>query len=943
MKPITFSALGIGFFLYASVSSAQQSASTPDKVDGQKASEIKASIPEILVEGSRILNADIVRTEDDIQPYQVFDSKEIRDSGARNIEEFFSKRLTAATNPKLATQSAEPTGAASSVNLRGFGTDQTLVLIDGRRVSGFTISGMPRQPDLNGIPLAAVERIEVLATTASGIYGGSAIGGVINIVMRRDYSGVETDVVYGDSFAGGAATKQVNLSAGLNLEGGKTNVLMSGSYREDEALLAHDRDFTQRLRAHINANDPTFYPSSFPPIGQTTNIMSLGGDLTLKNGTALNSMVAHVPNGYAGVSGDGGAALAATAGQYNLALANTAQGGGGRFPILSANSVKSGNVSVRREFTSWLQGFVEFGAAENSSNGFLNGANDAFFIPATAPNNPFDQDVYVTTPVFGMDSRYEVENSSRRATAGFIAKLPNKWQLVADYSWSRTRASALFGGVVNADGNAAVADGIVDVFRDTNVYPLDFSSYKSDPFAMTPTRSTLKDTNLRLAGPVATWPAGDVTASVLLEHRNESFGSGYSLNAFQRLLTSEGSQTVDSLYLETTLPLVSARNHFPGAQLMELQLAARRDEYTIRGANVVEVDERLQPLTELSQFTNEVSSTNPTVGFRYQPIVDLMLRGSYGRGFRPPTVDQMGPGPDFTLPASTAAILGLSDPRRGNEPLGDFLFSSGGNPNLEPERSKSWSAGFVISPRTIPNFRLSLDWTKTEKTGQIAALSLSQETIDQELSIPGLVSRALTTDGSIGAITGVNLGLLNIARAEFEAYDASVDYGLEVPHRGAFDLSLGVTRLMHFKTQTTEASPVVENVGVETAAISGATVGGGLRWKANSTLVWSYNDWKLGWAAQYYGSYWLNLDHSIVATQGSRTIPSQIYHDAFLGWMVPIGSRFSAISKLEIQLNVQNVFDKSPPVDVIGAQQVGYSPWGDPRLANYSISFRTGF
>src|SRR5690606_5082656 len=112
------------------------------------------------------------------------------------------------------------------------GAGQTLILVDGRRQPGFPSYGNSGQADLNGIPLAAIERIEVLPTTASGIYGGSATGGVVNVVLRRDYQGAEVSVKYEDSFRSDAPNHRVDLAAGFNLFDGKTNVLVAGSYME---------------------------------------------------------------------------------------------------------------------------------------------------------------------------------------------------------------------------------------------------------------------------------------------------------------------------------------------------------------------------------------------------------------------------------------------------------------------------------------------------------------------------------------------------------------------------------------------------------------------------------------------------------------------------------------------------------------------------------------
>src|SRR5690606_25200474 len=138
-------------------------------------------------------NLDIERTIDDHQPYYIFDSRTIEQSGAGSVEQFLKQRLTmnavGQTNAMMAGSDVNSVlGNSSTINLRGLGTDKTLILVNGRRRPGVTWN-IEYQPDLNGIPLSAIDRMEVLPSSASGIYGGSAIGGVVNVILKRDYTG----------------------------------------------------------------------------------------------------------------------------------------------------------------------------------------------------------------------------------------------------------------------------------------------------------------------------------------------------------------------------------------------------------------------------------------------------------------------------------------------------------------------------------------------------------------------------------------------------------------------------------------------------------------------------------------------------------------------------------------------------------------------------------
>ncbi|RYE71572.1 MAG: hypothetical protein EOO81_05600, partial [Oxalobacteraceae bacterium] len=254
------------------------------------------NLPEMLVQGERIwsLNADIRRTEDDPQPYVIFEREEIERSGATTLEDFIRERLPMNTTGSALYQAPGAiAGNASSVNLRGLGTGQTLILVDGRRLPDFSIGNSTTQPSINGIPVGAVERVEVLPTTAGGIYGGSATGGVINIILRRDYQGAEVKFTYGNTFDTDTANRRIDISSGTNFNEGRTNVLLAATISEANELLIGDREFARQGREQILQNNPGFFLNAASPLTSATpNIRSATGTpLILDNGTSLGSAI----------------------------------------------------------------------------------------------------------------------------------------------------------------------------------------------------------------------------------------------------------------------------------------------------------------------------------------------------------------------------------------------------------------------------------------------------------------------------------------------------------------------------------------------------------------------------------------------------------------------------------------------------------------------------
>jgi iron complex outermembrane receptor protein len=239
------------------------------------------NIPEILIKGSPILNVDVKRTEDDVQPYTIFDSQTLEQSGATDVEEFLKQRLTMNTSFQTNSQVyAGFNGNTSSINLRGLGANETLVLVDGRRSAGvFTISGVGGlgQPDINGIPLSAIERIEVLPSSASAIYGGAAVGGVVNIILKKNFNGGDIAAKYENVTQGSAPLRTISGTYGFSLEGDTTHVMLSGHLSDGEPLTLGDRlALLQRGMSTIQRNVPGyFYAPGNPFPGASPNISSV--------------------------------------------------------------------------------------------------------------------------------------------------------------------------------------------------------------------------------------------------------------------------------------------------------------------------------------------------------------------------------------------------------------------------------------------------------------------------------------------------------------------------------------------------------------------------------------------------------------------------------------------------------------------------------------------
>ena len=931
-----------------SPSSSQGEGKGKDRAAGEKESTAEEyepqagkGIPEILVRGKKFsLNADIERTRDDIQPYVVLDRKAIEQSGATTVNDLLRSRLPMnyMRSSSLQDSSAVGSGNESSISLRGLDSSQTLILIDGRRAGLRGIVGTESQADINGIPLSAIERIEVLPTTASGIYGGSATGGVVNVVLRRDYTGIETSLNYENSFRNDGTTRRADVSGGFSLAGGKTSVQFTGSYSDADPLFAGDRNFfydnKRRVYANRIAANPNYLASlTSPPLGATTNIRSTtGAPLVLDSaygGAPLNSSFTSVPYGYQGVSSDNAAALLANAGRYNLDPAQTAQSGGARATLLGQPLVRAASVTVRQKLSPTIEAFMDLSGSSNYSSFNSLGMTGTFTLQPNAAANPFQQPIRVTTPIMtpGDETRF-TKSQARRGLLGIIVQLSDNWSAEVDYAVDRADIEQTTTPMqFSAAAGTSISAGSTDVLRDTNAFPSDLTSFIIPGFSVAPSHSLQQDATIHFAGPVGQLPGGRPTVSMLYEYRQQDYSefTQVSYNAAGTptpTLYSDQSSGTHSLYLETRVPLISELNRMRGVQRLDLQVAARYDRYRQVGGGFLTDAGQANPDT-----VNTLSSFDPTIGLQYKPVSGLTLRSSFGTGFLPPGLNQLTP--NAPLPFAS----GFVDPKRGGEVLAEVMYASGGSPSLQPEQSESLSAGFVLNPTFVPALRVSADWTRISKQDNITTIAFSQNNLNQEDLLPGVFTRGPVEGRSctpVCPITGFNGAFINAVRAETESYDFSVDYVQSTRSLGTFSFAATGTRLLHNQVQTAPTLPALERVGVQ----------GMPDWQGVATFDWRKGRFSAGWTTQYLDAIWITSDRAFNVAQGADHLSSATFHDVATRYEFEdlFGASSNRLESLVVSLGVKNIFDKRPRF--YGSFVNTYDPSTSPKMATYYVTVR---
>ena len=907
------------------------------------------TIPEILIVGRRAQNSDIRRTENDIQPYQVYTRRDIQRSHADSFDEFARTQLPANAQIAAPAQLAANGGnTRSEIDLRGLGPNQTLVLVDGRRLPNLPKSTFAfDQPDLNGIPLEMIDRVEVLTATAGGIYGTGATSGAVNIILRRDDRGALLTATTGLTTRGDAFQYRLFARLGVTPDHGRTNLTLSVSTAHSATLPTNDRGYVEDARRRRAANDLATLIAE-QPTGSAINIFS-ATPLSLKpqyGGTALGSTYTNLPLTAGADATMRGALLVANAGTLNLDLPQDF--GTRRDGIVATPRTRSIFVNARHDFGSGVEAFLDL--IDTRNRGTVTRFGGQFIVSTLYPNqasDPFEQPVSLSLPLGRYNSTTDnVLNKMLHYTAGLILPLPGGWRANAEYGGGRARSrddaltSALGNGYVQAFGGQPLSGKPpLDPLGDWAAYLAALSSYQVLSGFQTDQTNKFRDIDLRVAGSLLSMPGGQATLTLLAEERRETVGASHALISFNgmpagTLSLPRFTQRVRSVYGEARLPLTSGRGLLSH---LELQLAVRRDwtSITLPAAATFFGDDP-------PPSTRTRSTTLYTTGARFSPVRGVLLRASSATGALPPSSNQVG-ARLFT------GINRVPDPLRGGQRLGtDAVITSvtGGNPDLRSERAQSLSAGIVLTPGGEEGPRLSLDFTRIAKRDEIVSFPLTaSELVAEPLRYPGRVTRAALTDAdhaqgfSAGAVTRLDLTNINLGRTRIDAIDAAYDQKFSIGPLGSFTIYARATWEPHYRQRVSDTVPTVDRVGYSD---------GPLEWRGNGGLEWSRGRFMLGTAAQFYGRYRAarvamspDAAAQLVKAQGSNHIPAQLYFDLSGGYrFAQAGASDRRVP--ELRWGILNIFDHRPPV-VADASGPGYSYYGDPSRRRVQVTVEIPF
>ena len=753
----------------------------------------------------------------------------------------------------------------AGINLRGLGVPATLVLVNGHRQPFSGLNG--DFVDVSNIPMAAVDRIEIVPDGASAAYGSDAIAGVVNVIMKDDFQGAETQVRYGGT-PGGRDDVMAAQLLGTHWNSGKAMLVYE--YEDGSALSASERGYAANAdKRPYGGADYRSYFSNPGNILDPNTLLPIYGIPPALNGapliaSALSSTI-NLENQFA---------------QYQMFPQRTSHG---------FYATASQDLGDRVEL------FMEGRFTKRSTHVQALQAPQTLYVPPTNPFNPFASETVVAYSFlqafgpndFGSDTENYVGTVGARFTLGA------DWKATLSETYGRdTLFSTEYNGVNQTALDAALAD--TDPATAFNAFggvtnPATLASIRTKDIVRT--TSAVETESLIADGPLFDLPAGAVKLAAGLEHRIESLTHGKDNSSFDPTARTRFGRHIQSAFAELLLPLVgdAARPHAPPR--LELNLAARYDDYSDFGHTV-----------------------NPEFRLRWTPLEWLKWRASWGQSYRAPKLDDL-----YDSSGNASGIVVLPDSK---SPTGKStaLAIQGDNPNLKQEVATTWTAGFDIVPTTDPGLKFSLTYFSIDYEHQIAIPAVSdlfgillhenewsafitrdptQAQIAAVCNRPDLFgSRAQCLASSPAAIVDVRLA--NLASTKVTGLDLdlrqSVDTGV-----GQFNFGLNGSYVFHFDQGAAVTVPSVDILN---------SFDNPLKLRFRGTAGWSqYREERKG----------LGVDATVNFTNGYNNYASTLLPRINSLTTVDLQVRYGIPrdtglwSGLEFSLNAVNAFNQSPP------------------------------
>jgi iron complex outermembrane receptor protein len=835
-------------------------------------------------------------------PVQVIDRDDILRSGSTNAMELMN--LISANNSLGNVSLPNIIGLATFSNqtasLRGLGGSSTLVLLNGKRLGTFAggVSGA-EGVNLAAIPLAAIERVEVLKDGASAIYGSDAIGGVINFIMRQDFTGIDATAFYGSpTRSGGGDQYQAYATVGGgDLGKDKWNAFFSADYSEQKSLDQKDRDFSKT----------NFIPSAASPVGTTSGQTFPGFIYNPATGAGIGDPA--FPN----------------CGPYHISFGGRCRYDPAQVPgVESIPDTKQLNLfaSARYQINPDWQAYVT-GLYSRQETEFIiqpTPLSDQIATTATAsgnseiilqPNTPFYPHAFAAAN--GVDGqplgvRYRcVEcgnrenkdtNEAWQIVAGAKGTMWNwDWDGSFNYSQNTSKEKPIGGFYLYTQIVPFLNSGVVNLFgpnTQTITDQVHSLQYTQDAF-----NAKLKGygVDFKGSGDIYKLPAGPLALALgiqaakteLTQNPSAALQAGDLIGYGGNFQIVDHSRTQYAVFGELNIPIVKN---------LEGNVAARYDHYSDFG-----------------------STTNPKVSVRWQPMQTLLLRASWGTGFLAPTLYQLWnpQTPGLSQPGLNDPLR-CPDPNQANNPDCGTQYTAtfGGNPSLKPEKANQTTVGGVWEP--VSGVSLGLDWfymdLKDLVTNGVPIATILDPTLYSTYS--NLVTRQAAcppssfVPGAPCPITAIDQTFVNLGRTKIEGIDVDARIAFPPTSFGRFKAQLNGTYYIKYDIEQPDGS----FAGFVSNAFQAVATGITPRWKHYAALTWENGPWSATLANTYQSDY---IDVNQDPDGNLRRVGSMSLWD--------LQGSYTGFKNLTLTLGVKNLMDTNPPFTNSNLTfQGGYDP-----------------